>query len=154
PAFIAELAHWLSDGLILLLDYGFSRREYYAPERSSGTLRCYYRHRVHEDPLLWPGLQDITAWVDFSQLAEAAVEAGLDVGGYTTQAHFLLAAGLESKVTESAMSEPQQQAEQAHALRRLLMPGEMGEAVKAIALTKGQVKVPEGFSGRDMRSSL
>jgi SAM-dependent MidA family methyltransferase len=154
PAFITELSGWLSSGVVILLDYGFSRPEYYSPERSSGTLRCYYRHRAHEDPLLWPGLQDITAWVDFTLLAESALAAGLEVAGYTTQAQFLLAAGLESYLSATAENEPQAQAEQARALRQLLMPGEMGEAVKVIALSKGDVAAPEGFSGRDMRSSL
>jgi SAM-dependent MidA family methyltransferase len=154
PAFIAELSSWLSSGVVMLIDYGFSRPEYYSPERSSGTLRCFYRHRAHEDPLLWPGLQDITAWVDFTLLAESALAADLDVAGYTTQAHFLMAAGLESYLSATAESESQAQVEQAHALRQLLMPGEMGEAVKVIALSKGDVAAPEAFAGRDMRSSL
>ena len=115
-------------------------------------------HRAHEDPFMWPGLQDITAWVDFTRLATAAQAAGLEVAGYTTQAQFLLSAGLDQYVAEAAASSPQQQAEQAHALRQLLMPGEMGEAVKVMALRKDsagdKVPVPEAMSGRDMRSSL
>jgi SAM-dependent MidA family methyltransferase len=154
PAWIAELANWLAAGSVLLLDYGFSRREYYLPERVSGTLRCFYRHRAHDDPLLWPGLQDITAWVDFSYLAEAAAEAGFEVGGYTTQAQFLLAAGLDEELNAAAAAEPRAQAELAQGLRQLLLPGEMGEAVKVMALTKESGKVPGAMHGRDMRSSL
>jgi SAM-dependent MidA family methyltransferase len=154
PAFIAEISGWLTSGVIMLMDYGFSRPEYYLPERTSGTLRCYYRHRAHEDALLWPGLQDITAWVDFTLLAESALAAGMEVAGYTTQAQFLLAAGLEARLADMAGNDPREQVEQASALRQLLLPGEMGEAIKVIALTKGQADAPGGFAGRDMRSSL
>lgn len=154
PAWIATLGDWLAAGTVLLFDYGFSRHEYYLPERDSGTLRCFYRHRAHEDPLLWPGLQDITAWVDFSYLAEAAAEAGFRVAGYTTQAQFLLAAGLEERLQSAAAGQPRMQAELAQGLRTLLLPGEMGEAVKVMALTKESGKVPGAMGGRDMRSSL
>jgi len=163
PAWVATLNDWLQEGVVLLFDYGFSRREYYLPERSSGTLRCYYRHRAHEDPFVWPGLQDITAWVDFSYLAEAAQAVGLEVAGYTTQAQFLLAAGLDEQVvieTErntdaaAAQGEQQKQIELAHALRQLILPGEMGESIKVMALCKGNVSAPGALAGRDMRSSL
>ncbi len=161
PAWVASLNDWLQEGVVLLFDYGFSRREYYLPERSSGTLRCYYRHRAHDNPFVWPGLQDITAWVDFSYLAEAAQAVGMKVAGYTTQAHFLLAAGLDEQVaieTESyagnTQDEQQKQIELAHALRQLILPGEMGESIKVMALCKGSVLAPSALAGRDMRSSL
>jgi SAM-dependent MidA family methyltransferase len=158
PAWVASLSDWLQEGVVLLFDYGFSQREYYLPERSSGTLRCYYRHRAHEDPFIWPGLQDITAWVDFSRLAEAAQATGMEVAGYTTQAQFLLAAGLDEQVALETQNyvrgDPQKQVELAHALRQLVMPGEMGESVKVMALCKGDVSIPTAMSGRDMRSSL
>jgi SAM-dependent MidA family methyltransferase len=158
PAWVASLSDWLQEGVVVLFDYGFSQREYYLPERSSGTLRCYYRHRAHEDPFIWPGLQDITAWVDFSRLAAAAQTAGMEVAGYTTQAQFLLAAGLDEQVareTENTVQgDPQKQVELAHALRQLVLPGEMGESVKVMALRKGDVTVPTAMYGRDMRSSL
>jgi SAM-dependent MidA family methyltransferase len=163
PAWVASLNDWLQEGVVLLFDYGFSRREYYLPERTTGTLRCYYRHRAHEDPFVWPGLQDITAWVDFSHLAEAAQAVGMEVAGYTTQAQFLLAAGLDEQVaieTEShadaggTQDEQQKQVELAHALRQLILPGEMGESVKVMALCKGNVIAPTALAGRDMRSSL
>jgi SAM-dependent MidA family methyltransferase len=158
PAWIEGFAGWLTVGTMLLFDYGFSRREYYSSDRGSGTLRCYYRHRAHDDPFLWPGLQDITAWVDFTLLAESARSAGFEVAGYTTQAQFLMAAGLDARVAalvnERGEPDARAQAEQAHALRQLLLPGEMGETVKVMALTLGDAPVPSGMAGRDMRTSL
>jgi len=85
-AWIASAANSLSRGILLLIDYGFPREEYYHPQRSTGTLMCHYRHRAHTDPLVLVGLQDITAHVDFTAMAESAVEKGLDVLGYTSQA--------------------------------------------------------------------
>ena len=93
-AWIASLADSLEKGGVLLIDYGYPRAEYYLPSRSSGTLLCYYRHHAHGEPLLWPGLNDITAFVDFTAIAEAGFEAGLEVLGYTSQAHFLFNCGL------------------------------------------------------------
>ncbi len=154
PAWIESVGSWLEEGVALLFDYGFSQREYYLPERNEGTLRCYYRHRAHDDPYVWPGLQDITAWVDFSRLAEAAHAVSLQVAGYTTQAHFLLAAGLDARVTAAVGEDQQAQAAIAHGLRQLMLPGEMGDSVKVIALSKGDVAAPTAMFGRDMRSSL
>ncbi len=85
-------------GALLLIDYGLARHEYYHVQRGRGTLRCHFRHRAHDDPLLHPGLQDITAWVDFTRVAEAGTDAGLTIAGYCTQAAFLLANGIESDV--------------------------------------------------------
>lgn len=156
PAWLASLAEVLEDGLIVLFDYGFSRPEYYLPERASGTLRCYYRHRAHEDPLFWPGLQDLTAWVDFSALAERAVASGLQVAGYTTQAQFLLAGGIDRLVTaaSAAAADAAAQARLAGGLRTLLLPGEMGDAVKVLVMRRGACALPAGLAGRDMRSGL
>ena len=117
---MAGLAASLARGLLLMCDYGLSRHEYYHPQRADGTLICHYRHRAHTDPFLLPGLQDLSAWVDFTSAAEAAVSAGLDLLGYTTQAHFLLASGaLDSVVGD----DPIEQARQAASLRRLSYPG-------------------------------
>ncbi len=159
PAWLVSLSDALGSGAIVLLDYGYSRAQYYHRERSAGTLRCYYRHRAHDDPFFWPGLQDITAWVDFSALAEAGAAAGLSVAGYTTQANFLLAAGIEARLAVSAAAdEPspdlQLQAELAAGLRTLMLPGEMGEAVKVMALTRGLAAAPSALLGRDMRAAL
>jgi len=153
PAWITTVAEWLEEGVALILDYGFPRHEYYFSERSSGTLRCYYRHRAHEDPFVWPGLQDITAWVDFSLLAEAALGAGFAVTGYTTQANFLLASGIDKRVS-MLEGDQQAQVEQASKLRQLLLPGEMGESVKVMALSLGGVAAPSGMHGHDMRGRL
>ncbi len=95
---IAALRAALGRGLVLLVDYGLARHEYYHPQRTHGTLRCYFRHRAHDDALLYPGLQDISAWVDFTRAAEAAVDSGLELSGYCTQAAFLLANGIEADV--------------------------------------------------------
>lgn len=153
-AWVASLSDALAAGMIMLFDYGFSRREYYLPERRSGTLRCYYRHRAHENPYFWPGLQDITAWVDFTALAEAASSAELAVAGYTTQAQFLLAAGIEDHVAQAYAGDLQGQVELANGLRKLILPGEMGDAIKVMALTRSDTNVPDGFDGRDMRAGL
>jgi len=153
PAWFQTTAQWLSAGTALVFDYGFSRREYYLPERSSGTLRCYYRHRAHENPFLWPGLQDITAWVDFSWLAESALAAGFALTGYTTQANFLLASGIDQRAAAVAV-DAQAQVALAAGLRQLLLPGEMGEAVKVIALGRGGADAPEAMFHRDLRSRL
>lgn len=153
PAWLQTASDWLKEGVALIFDYGFTRREYYLPERQSGTLRCYFRHRAHENPFLWPGLQDITAWVDFSYLAESALAAGFDVTGFTTQANFLLASGIDQRVADLA-ADGRAQVAMAAGLRQLLLPGEMGEAVKVISLGRGGVAPPTAMSGRDLRSRL
>jgi SAM-dependent MidA family methyltransferase len=148
PAWIDAVAGWLEVGVALMFDYGYPRREYYLPERSTGTLRCYYRHRAHENPFFLPGLQDITAWVDFSFLCDAANAAGFEVGGLTTQANFLLAARIDDYVAQQELDQ-RGQVEMAHGLRQLLLPGEMGEAVKVIALSRGGCATPTGMFTRD-----
>jgi SAM-dependent MidA family methyltransferase len=153
PAWLRTAAQWLETGTALLFDYGFTRREYYLPERSSGTLRCYYRHRAHENPFLWPGLQDITAWVEFSWLAESALAAGFALTGYTTQANFLLASGIDQRAAAAAV-DARAQVGVAAALRQLLLPGEMGEAVKVITLGRGGAEAPAAMFHRDLRSRL
>jgi len=145
---IAGLAAALDRGGILLIDYGMSRYDYYRPDRSDGTLICHYRQRAHADPLRWPGLTDITAWVDFSQVADAARAAGLMVAGYTTQAQFLLA----SMAGDPALAERQPTPAEASALKTLVLPGEMGERFKLIWLTRG---APDAeLPGRDFRNRL
>jgi SAM-dependent MidA family methyltransferase len=138
--------------MVLLFDYGLGRQELYHPQRVLGTLRCHYRHRAHDDPFLHPGLQDITAWVDFTRLAEAATDAGLEVAGYCTQAAFLLGAGLESEL--AGVPGTQEHARLASQARQLLLPGEMGETFKALALTRGAVALPEAFRLQDLRRTL
>ncbi len=147
-AWVASLADWLANGVALLIDYGFPRREYYHPQRIMGTLMCHYRHRAHADPLWLPGLNDITAHVDFSAMADAAQAAGLAVLGYTSQAHFLLNCGFAELL----------QAEHSHAraneAHRLLSEAEMGELVKVLALGKGLDVPLAGFVRGDRMHRL
>jgi SAM-dependent MidA family methyltransferase len=149
PAWIGSLAAALDRGALLLVDYGLTRREYYHPQRRAGTLVCHYRHRAHDDPFLYPGLQDISAWVDFSACAEAASAAGLAVAGFTTQAQFLLA---------DLAAEPPPAARDAATLRELaalktlLLPGEMGERFKVLLLRKNGAR--GSLPGRDLRDRL
>jgi len=149
-----SLAAVLKQGLVLLIDYGFPRHEYYHPQRYQGTLMCHYRHRAHDDPLILPGLQDITAHVDFTAVAEAAVDNGLAVAGYTSQAQFLLASGLP-QVLEQAMGEDlSQQITLNQQIKKLTLPHEMGELFKVIALTRGMDTAPTGFAMNDQRGRL
>jgi SAM-dependent MidA family methyltransferase len=149
---IASLSDCLGQGLLLLCDYGLPRRHYYHPQRLRGTLRCHYKQRAHDDPCINVGLQDITAWVDFTRAAEAASASGLTVGGFCTQAAFLLACGIEELV--GAAPDEVSRARLAGEARRLLMPEEMGEAFKALALTR-DVDIPlPGFALQDLRHLL
>lgn len=149
---VRSLADSLAAGLLLVIDYGLPRRELYAPERSMGTLMCHYRHRAHDDPFLWPGLQDLTAWVDFTTIAAAGVDAGLTLEGYTTQAAFLAGNGLE----ELLAAAPDQTASimQAQQARQLLLPGEMGERFRVLGLSRGLDPALAGFGLLDLANRL
>jgi SAM-dependent MidA family methyltransferase len=149
---IASLSQVLACGALLLIDYGLPRREYYHPQRRHGTLRCYFRHRAHDNALEYPGLQDISAWVDFTRAAEAASASGLTVSGYCTQAAFLLATGIEQDL--AAVSAPLEHARLAAQARTLLLPGEMGESFKVMALTRHFDTPLRGFAYQDLRASL
>ena len=149
---IAGVGACLERGLMLMFDYGLPRAHYYHPQRSAGTLRCHFKQRVHDDPYINIGVQDITAWVDFTRVAEAALASGLDVAGFCTQAAFLLGTGIEEFLAES--TETQEHARLAGEARRLLLPGEMGEAFKAMALTRQCDIALEGFRLQDLRHSL
>jgi SAM-dependent MidA family methyltransferase len=149
---IASIGECLERGLILLFDYGLPRSHYYHPQRVNGTLRCHFKQLAHDNPYINVGVQDITAWVDFTRVAEAGVAAGLDVTGFCTQAAFLLATGIESLVAGAVGVV--EQARLAGEARRLLMPGEMGEAFKAIALTRDYDAALSGFVLQDLRHSL
>jgi SAM-dependent MidA family methyltransferase len=133
-AWINTVAQFMESGILLLLDYGFPANEFYHPQRSGGTLQCHYRHHSHSEPFYLPGLQDITAHVDFSALTEAAVSSGLDLIGYTTQAHFLINLGILDRL--GAMTGDQQYLRHAQAVGRLLSEAEMGELFKAVAFAK------------------
>lgn len=133
-AWLNSLSESLSQGAILLIDYGFPQEVYYHPQRSEGTLMCHYRHRAHPDPLILVGLQDITAHVDFSFIAESAVRAGLTVAEYTTQATFLLNSGILDLVEEQ--TDLVKRLEISRQIQTLIMPQEMGELFKVMILTK------------------
>lgn len=154
------LAHWLQSvaeilqhGLILLIDYGFPRHEYYHPQRDQGTLYCHYRHHSHGDPFLYPGLQDITAHVDFTTVAEAALDAGLDVCAYSNQADFLLACGLPERFALSDPDDVENHARLSKHIQTLTLPSEMGELFKVIALGKEIDIALQGFP-REQRYRL
>jgi len=151
-AWIGSLAACLGRGVLLLSDYGLPRRHYYHPQRTHGTLRCHFRHRAHDDPYINVGVQDITAWVDFTRVAYAALAAGLVVQGFTTQAAFLLGTGLEAMVAET--TDDRERARLAGEARRLVMPEEMGEAFKIMALARGFDGPLRGFALRDLRHLL
>lgn len=151
-AWIASLADALDTGAILLFDYGLPRRHYYHPQRATGTLRCHFRQRAHDDPYINVGIQDITAWVDFTRLAAAALAAGLSVEGFATQAAFLLASGLEEMT--AAAGSGLERARLAGEARRLIMPEEMGEAFKVLALSRDLKIELSGFVLQDLRHLL
>lgn len=158
----------MEQGYILLLDYGYPEKEYYHEQRSSGTLSCFYQHRRHDDPFIYPGLQDITAHIDFTNLADSVVNAknnldlddtsSLQLNGYTTQSQFLMASGLMEIMQRDTGNDIKQQLTQSQAVKKLTMPYEMGEIVKVIGFEK---KLNEHsnfdlkcFSMRDLRFQL
>jgi len=147
-AWIATLAGWLKRGVLLAIDYGFPRPEYYHPQRLMGTLMCHYRQHAHADPLWLPGLNDITAHVDFSAIADVAHASGLDVLGYTSQAHFLINGGL---IDVLKANHSHRNANEAH---RLISEAEMGELFKVLAVGRG-IDVPLcGFARGDRTHTL
>ena len=149
PAWLSALGASLERGSLLFVDYGLVRGDYYHEQRADGTLICHYRHRAHDDPFVYPGLQDISAWVDFSACADAATAAGFEVGGFTTQGQYLLSvlAALPPALAVDLAS-PREQS----ALKTLILPGEMGERFKVMLLRKN-VSGP-GLPGKDFRHRL
>ena len=148
-AWITSVAGMLQQGLVLLIDYGFPAHEFYHEQRGMGTLMCHYRHRAHGDPFTYVGLQDITTHIDFTAMAEAADEAGLDVAGFTTQAHFLMGLGIEQMVTADADT-----IKAAQQIKQLVLPSEMGELFKVIAFSRDIEISLDGFSLQDHRNRL
>lgn len=151
---IRSLADRLQRGALLLIDYGFPRGEFYLPQRAEGTLMCHYRHHAHADPFWWPGLNDITAHVDFTAIADAGFEAGLEVLGYTSQATFLMNCGLLQQL--EALGEPGSAAylRAANLANRLINPAEMGELFKVMALGRGIAAPSPGFARGDRTHAL
>jgi SAM-dependent MidA family methyltransferase len=154
PALVRTLAGVLEAGALLLIDYGFGSSEYYHPQRNHGTLMCHYRHRAHDDPFFLPGLQDITSHVDFTSVALAGVDAGLELLGYTTQAHFLVNAGITDVLARTPPESSGAYLPLAAQAQKLLSPAEMGELFKVIALGRGLKAQLIGFSAGDQRGLL
>lgn len=156
-ALVRALTERLEAGIALFIDYGFGRREYYHPQRRQGTLMCHYRQHAHTDPFFLPGLQDITVHVDFTAVAEAALQAGGELAGYTSQAGLLLDAGLLELLARTPADQPARYLPQAAAAQRLLSPAEMGELFKAMAIRRGpsmrDLALP-GFRRLDLARTL
>ena len=153
-AWMRSLAERLDEGAVFIIDYGFPRHEYYHPQRAGGTLMCHYRHQAHADPFARPGEEDITAHVDFSALAHEAVEAGLEVLGYTTQAQFLVNCGITEVLGEVNAENALRYAPLAAEAQKLLSPAEMGELFKVLAVGKGLARPLLGFARGDRTGSL
>ncbi|HUP96461.1 MAG TPA: SAM-dependent methyltransferase [Usitatibacter sp.] len=142
---VRTIASSLEAGVALFVDYGFSEREFYHPQRSMGTLRCHYRHRFHGDPFFLPGLQDITAHVDFTAMARAAEQGGAEVEGFTTQAYFLISCGLAVLVSAGDPTATLSKLKATSAVHRLISPSEMGELFKVMGIVKGMEGPLLGF---------
>jgi SAM-dependent MidA family methyltransferase len=154
PPFIRSLSEILVTGAIIFVDYGYSRRDYYHPQRTEGTLICHYRHRAHDDPFIHVGYQDISTFVDFTLVAESAHEAGLDVKAYTSQAQFLLSLGIDQLMHELAGEDEIVRLRLSQQASSLILPGEMGEKFRVMALTKGINGNLEGFRLNNQINSL
>lgn len=151
---LAAVSRGLRRGAALFIDYGYPRTEYYLPERTGGTLVCHYRHRAHDDPFWWPGLQDLSAFVDFTAVAEAGAACGFDLLGYTTQAQFLIGCGLQEEIAGLEDMPDRERLELATEVRELMLPGAMGERFQCMALGR-DIDLPlRGFAGADLRRRL
>lgn len=150
-AWVAQMGSWLKRGAALLIDYGFPQREYFHPQRNAGTLMCHFRHHAHSQPLILAGLQDITAHVDFTAMADAALDGGLEVLGYTSQARFLMNSGMPQLL---AQFDPLSQPQTLSAVQKLISEAEMGELFKVLAIGCGIDGPLIGFTQGDRRGRL
>jgi SAM-dependent MidA family methyltransferase len=154
PYWIQAVGGLLSEGAMLFVDYGYPRREYYLPERRDGTLVCHYRHRAHGDPFFLPGLQDLTAFVDFTALAEAGIHAGFELAGYCPQASFLIGNGLGARLEAIERVGDEAERYRLHQeVKRLTLPGEMGERFQVMGFQRG-VDFRAAFSAGDLTRRL
>jgi SAM-dependent MidA family methyltransferase len=154
PYWIQAVGGLLQDGAMLFVDYGYPRAEYYLPERSDGTLVCHHRHRANADPFHLPGLQDITAFVDFTALAESGINAGFQLAGYCAQHSFLLNNGLPQRLEAiAAIADPVDRHRRTNEIKRLTLPGEMGERFQAMGFQRG-VDVRGAFAAGDLTRRL
>jgi len=152
-AWVATLARRLQKALVLIIDYGYPRAEYYHPQRNRGTLNCHYRHYHHDDPFAFAGVQDMSVHVEFSGIARAAARAGLALAGFSSQGRYLLAAGILELAARTPPQDPTYP-RLAQEIKTLTLPGEMGEVMKVLALTKNMETPLPGFEGRDLRATL
>ncbi len=153
-AWVRQMGAWLTKGVALLIDYGFPQREYYHPQRAEGTLMCHFRHHAHSQPLIYPGLQDITTHVDFTAMADAALDGGLDVLGYTSQARFLTNAGLIQILAQLDQEQSLAHAQAMASVQKLVSEAEMGELFKVLAVGRGIDHPLIGFATGDRRGRL
>ncbi|SAK86131.1 hypothetical protein AWB76_06017 [Caballeronia temeraria] len=153
-AFTKTICTMLTRGAAFFIDYGFPRREFYHAQRAGGTLMCHYRHRAHADPFLYPGLQDITAHVEFTGIAEAGVETGADLLGFTSQARFLMNAGITDVLSDLDPSDVKRFLPAANAVQKLLSEAEMGELFKVIAFSRGIPGTLDAFATGDRSHTL
>ncbi|MDB5904624.1 MAG: hypothetical protein JWM26_3502 [Betaproteobacteria bacterium] len=153
-ALVRSFAATINRGAMLFIDYGFPAAEYYHPQRSRGTLMCHYRHHAHDDPLTLVGLQDITAHVDFTAVADAAIDAGMRMLGYTTQAQFLINCGITDLLAETPAHDARAYAPLAAQAQKLLSPAEMGELFKVIGFGRGVEGPLLGFVRGDRSHTL
>ncbi|SMG01011.1 class I SAM-dependent methyltransferase [Burkholderia singularis] len=153
-AFVRTVCTMLARGAAFFIDYGFPFHEYYHRQRAQGTLMCHYRHHAHDDPFVYPGLQDMTAHVEFSAIYEAGVGAGADLLGYTSQARFLLNAGITDVLAEIDPSDAQRFLPAANAVHKLISEAEMGELFKVIAFSRGIDGTLEAFARGDRSHTL
>ena len=153
-AWMREIASRLEQGVIFIVDYGFPQREYYHPQRAGGTLMCHHRHHAHADPFAHPGEEDVTAHVDFTALAEAAADAGLEILGYTTQAQFLVNCGITDVLGEANVENALHYAPLAAEAQKLLSPAEMGELFKVLAVGRDVDRALLGFTRGDRAATL
>ena len=153
-AWVRDLGTWLAKGAALLIDYGFPRHEFFHPQRQRGTLMCHVQHRAHDDVFLAPGLQDITAHVDFTAIADAALAAKLEVLGYASQARFLINSGMPELLYGLDQTDAKQLAYTHGAVQKLLSEAEMGELFKVMALSRGLTQILSGFSRSDRSAQL
>jgi SAM-dependent MidA family methyltransferase len=151
---INSLAGRLTQGAMIFIDYGFGAREFYHPQRATGTLMCHYRHRAHDDPFYLPGLQDITAHVNFTDIAECGIDAGLELLGYTNQAFFLINNGITELLEDTPPENLKAYLPLSAQLQKLTSPAEMGELFKVIALGKNLADPLSGFARGDLSRLL
>lgn len=151
---VTSLACRLTQGTLIFIDYGFGAREFYHPQRLNGTLMCHYRHRAHDDAFFLPGLQDITAHVNFTDIAETGIDAGLELSGYTSQAFFLINNGIADLMAETSPEDLRAYLPLSAQLQKLTSPAEMGELFKVIALSKNRANPLSGFARGDFSRLL